>query len=316
MTDNAMEISTASSESRRLAFGGHETFVFRQGWLKKGVDLAAQNPTIFTHPDALVYLGVGKNMVRSIRYWCLATGVLEAHPGRHTKALQPTRLGMLLFGEQGWDPYLEDIGTLWLIHWQLVSDVAHSLVWHLVFTTVLEREFTKQHLVETISRQFDKMGLRTTPGIIDREVDVCLRTYVAVRTRAVAVSEDTFDCPLVELGLIRPTREERLYSFAIGPKALLPAEVFGYALLHFLAPIAQQRRTVAVDECLYRPGSPGQAFKLDENSVIAYLETLEEKTSGAIRLNETAGLRQIYLHAWSHEHLCEDALNLLRLYYE
>lgn len=29
-------------------FGGHEKFVFRDAWLKKGVDAASNNPTTFT----------------------------------------------------------------------------------------------------------------------------------------------------------------------------------------------------------------------------------------------------------------------------
>ena len=70
------------SEQRvRPTFGGHEKFVFRHGWLKKGVDGVKEDPLIFTHDEALVMLGVGKNMVRSIRHWCLATGLVEEKDG-------------------------------------------------------------------------------------------------------------------------------------------------------------------------------------------------------------------------------------------
>lgn len=310
-----MQSRTASGEQRHSIFGGHEKFVFRQGWLKKGVDLATEDPTIFTHSDALVRLGVGKNMVRSIRHWCLATGVLESPSFGPKAALQPTPLGTLLFGREGRDPYLEDVGTLWLLHWQLVSG-AYSYVWELVFTTFLEREFTRQRLADFVRRQFDRDGIRTTSQMAEREVEVCLRTYVPAKTRNTASPEDGLDCPLAELGLMRSSREERIYTFMIGPKPLLPAEIFGYALLQFLAQIAQHRRAVAVDECLYRPGSPGQAFKLDENSVVAYLETLEQKTAGSIRLQETAGLRQLYLHSLALDNVSEHALVLLRSYYE
>lgn len=107
----------ASEKKRPYAFGGHEKFVFRQSWLKKGFDLVCAEPTIFTQSDALVRLGVGKNMVRSIRYWCLALGLVEAHPDRTKASLQPTPLGERLLSDGGWDPYLEDTATLWLLHW-------------------------------------------------------------------------------------------------------------------------------------------------------------------------------------------------------
>jgi hypothetical protein len=35
----------------RPLFGGHEKFVFRQAWLKKGVDLTTQNELIFTRDE-------------------------------------------------------------------------------------------------------------------------------------------------------------------------------------------------------------------------------------------------------------------------
>jgi hypothetical protein len=49
-------------------FARHETFHPRFGWLKKGFDLVKKDPNIFQKDDAPVQLGVGKNMVRSIRF--------------------------------------------------------------------------------------------------------------------------------------------------------------------------------------------------------------------------------------------------------
>ena len=310
-----MEASAPFGERKRPIFGGHETFVFRQGWLKKGVDLVEQNPTVFSQPDALVRLGVGKNMVRSIRHWCLATGLVEPLPNGPKAALRPTPLAENLLDDSGWDPYLEDIGTLWLLHWQLVSGLEYSYVWHETFTRFAEQEFTKQRLTHYVERQIQLANIQTTSRTLEREADVCLRTYSATKRKAHGTALESLDCPLVELSLIRTSRDERTYTFSIGPKPLLPVEVFGYALLQYLSQIAIHRRTVAVDECVYLPGSPGQAFKLDENSVVEYLETLEDRLSGIMRLQETAGLRQLYLHDWPLNNLSEQMLELLQSYY-
>ena len=142
-----------------------------------------------------------------------------------------------------------------------------------------------------------------------------VKAYARLATQAGAISEETMDCPLVELDLIRFVADDNVYRFNIGPKATLPLDVFGYGLLKFLAPIARTRRTVHVDECVYHPGSPGQIFRLDENSVVEYLESLEERTDGALRLQETAGLPQLYLHGYSHSELDPAAFNLLAAYY-
>ncbi len=50
-------------------FAGHETFTLRYGWLKKAVDATQERQDLFLQDDALVTLGVGKIMVRSIRHW-------------------------------------------------------------------------------------------------------------------------------------------------------------------------------------------------------------------------------------------------------
>jgi len=305
-------------EGNKPIFGGHEKFVFRYGWLKKGVDAVSRNPAIFTEDEALVVLGVGKNMVRSIRYWCLATGLCEETRGKGSAhQLQLTPLASRLMTDAGWDPYLEDVGTLWLLHWQIVTNPARTLVWHLTFCSYYEPEFTKQQLINFIDKQLVRRGIAVTAGIVEREVDVCLRTYVpAMRnTPREVIPEETLSCPLAELDLLRFSVEDEIYRFNIGPKVTLPVHVFGYALFTFLSNIAPHQRTVAVDECIYKQGSPGQVFKLDENSVVEYLETLEGLTEGKFRLQETVGLRQLYLDHDTSEWFLPIALALLEQYY-
>src|SRR5690348_13757614 len=110
------------------SFSGHETFPFRYPWLKKGFDAALDDGQVFLRNDATTTLGVGKNMVRSIRHWCLAAGVLaETRDGG--PALLPSDLGTLLLADDGLDPYLEDPATLWLLHWQIASSRGRAATW-------------------------------------------------------------------------------------------------------------------------------------------------------------------------------------------
>jgi len=300
---------TTDQSFSRPHFGGHEKFVFRQGWLKKAVDFALEDPAIFNQEDAFVRLGVGKNMATSIRYWGLATGFLE-EPSRRRDYIQPTRLGKALLVDGGWDPYLEDIGTLWLIHWQLVSNREQGLVWYLIFSRYFDVEFRKEQLIDFIERQLIHIGLRTTSAMIEREIDVFLRTYTSTQVRQGLSPEESLDCPLVELGLIQ--QNERVYRFDVGRKPTLPLEIFGFALITYLCRHFQTRNTATVDECIYHPGSPGQLFKLDDHSVMDYLEKLETATKVNLRLREAAGQWQIYWQELS----IDNGWELLRNYYE
>lgn len=304
-------------ENIRPMFGGHEKFVFRHGWLKKGVDAVKKEPLAFTRDQALAELGVGKNMVRSIRHWCLATGLIHETDGAGlARPLEPTDLAEKLLGNKGWDPYLEDVGSLWLLHWQLTTGLTRGFAWHLLFSIYLEAEFTRPSLQKFLLNQLEQRGIKTTDGAIEREVEICLRTYLPAKMKLGVISEETLDCPLAELDLLRFLPDDGFYRFNIGPKMSLPLGIFGYALLMFFSQTVESRRTVGIDEVIYQPGSPGQVFKLDENTVIEYLESLESFTNGMLRLQETAGLTQIYLNEMIGNDFRGQALEMLRRHYE
>ena len=46
---------------QRYTFSGHESFPCKSLWLKKGYDFVVQGKN-FNNPDAVIDLGVGKNM--------------------------------------------------------------------------------------------------------------------------------------------------------------------------------------------------------------------------------------------------------------
>src|SRR3954471_7429315 len=128
-------------ELTTFSFSGHETFSFRYPWLKKGFDAVRADGGVFQRDDAITILGVGKNMVRSIRHWCLTAGILAGAPdgGRE---LRPSRPRTLLLSDEGLDPYLEDPATLWVLHWQIASNRGRAATWFWIFSYFHEPEFT------------------------------------------------------------------------------------------------------------------------------------------------------------------------------
>ena len=280
----------------RPILGRHEKFVFRQGWLKKGFDVIETDPTAFSKEDAYIRLGVGKNMAASIRFWCQALNILEEIKTEDYKGFRPTTLGKLIFGNNGSDPYLEKYGTLWLLHWQLANNPIRGITYQIFYSKIFEIEFKKHQLVNLLSKELPRYGVNTTDSMLGREVDIFLRTYVPARTKTKDSIEDSLDCPLADLNLITYVQSDDIYRFRIGPKNTLPASIFNFSFISYIKQISKNRRTAGIDEIIYNPGSPGQIFKLDENSVMEYLDKIEQHTNGAVQLQETAGLRQIYLH--------------------
>ena len=55
---------------KKYTFSGHESFPCKTLWLKKGYDFVVAGND-FNSPEAVIGLGVGKNMVASIRFWSI-----------------------------------------------------------------------------------------------------------------------------------------------------------------------------------------------------------------------------------------------------
>lgn len=288
---------TRAAAENALAFSGHETFVFRYGWLKKAIDAVADNPEAFVSDDAMSVLGVGKNMVRSIRYWALATRVLEEEPKTRGAKLKPTALGKLLFGPSGLDPYLEDVNSLWALHWSLATNERRCTTWCWAFNLPTGNEFTRQSLEILFNEELQRREAKIpSENSLGRDIDCFLRTYATPRDHRNSVLEDSLDCPLVELQLLEEDEVPGLFYFRRGDQNALSDEVFVYALLDFWQRVAPNRETLAFADIAYGFASPGSSFKLDENSLIERLERLEKTTAGSLLYTETAGLKQVYRH--------------------
>ena len=337
LTDSR-RFASSFAECPKFSFSGHQTFSFRYAWLPKGIAAVRDDPRVFSRPDAIVRLGVGKNMVASIRFWCAALGLITVNRGQASV----TALGSFLFGSQGigkrpfrWhverycssvssaegplggaDPFLEDPGTLWLLHWQLASNPTPASTWFLVLTWWPDPGFTRDDLVRWLSRAAAENELRRVPlsrNVMRRDVDTFLRTYVpSNKRRSRRPLEDSFDCPLTELGLVR--RVDRDYfSVPRGPRPSLPTAILVYALADYWHRAANGQETMTLERALYDPGSPGAAFRLGDLDLVDRFEHLP--TDCEFRYDETAGQRLILRDATHINSSSADGFQALRSYY-
>ena len=302
-----------SSEKINASFSGHETFPFRYTWLKKGVDAVSENSTIFADDSATITLGVGKNMVRSIHHWCQVSQLIEndAMGLNQRRRYVPTQFGNSIFAADGYDPYLEDMATLWFIHWQLTTNTNRATTWYWAFSIFGQNEFGRDTFIaELINWAERNTRNRISENSIKRDVDCFFRTYVPSRLTKTAIMEDTFDCPLVELNLISDSSDGNTYRFHRGPKPSLPIEIFAAALSEFWDAHFSGNNTLTFANIAYAPRSPGRTFLLDEDSLAEYLDRLDNLTKGTLRYDETAGVKQVYRQRQV------DPMKLLNSYYQ
>jgi hypothetical protein len=274
-------------KKKKGKFSGHQTFVLRYGWLEKGFELISKGKN-FADEDCIVELGVGKNMVESIKYWCELTGIVEEGA--------VSNFGKkLLHREKGWDPFLEDLASWWLLHWKLVTNPYLQTSGTALFSFLRKPEFSKQDVAETVLRLVEVGKKAPSDSIIMRDVDCYLRTYCGThRFEKKNKNQDlTFESPLRELNLIQPMTDGGMFRFAIGKKYSLPAEIIGYAIAEYFN--RENKNAMTIQRVLYKEHSPGQVFMLDENSLIEAIQELKEapQWEAMFDFSESAGIAQI-----------------------
>ncbi|MBF0153834.1 MAG: DUF4007 family protein [Magnetococcales bacterium] len=275
---------------------------------------------VFTDDAAIALFGVGKNMVVSMRHWSLAAGILrfEENDGSRQGQLVISPLGYALLDNSG-DPYLEHSASLWMIHWHLATIPGRTTTWYWAFNEfnepVMDRDFLTERLLRRIKalRESGRMKeSRITEITVKRDVECFVRTYLAKSPSARGSHEDNLESPLCELGLMHSIDVGSAFSFCRGPKPTLPDEVFLFGLHDFWARIYPTRRELTVETVTHEPGSPGRVFMLDEESVADRLAVLADLTKGAIRWDESTGMRQVYAHDLSSVNPLEMVSDLIR----
>ena len=286
-------------EMAKGKLGRHETFTPRYGWLKKGFDAAVENKNIFKEPFAIEKLGVGKNMVSSIRFWCLAFKLIDHN-------IEPTKLGQkLLSSDSGFDPYLEDDASLWLLHWQLFIPPFEAVSWPLAFNKCNLWSFETKDLSRIIYS-----AAQSYPGLAkgsfksyQRDASCIIRMYTDENEK-----DSEIECPFTRLGLMYKTGEKNQVSFNTAFKPTLPSLIFAAVCFsyasHYLPP---GQRSISLERLVFGVNSPGVAYKLPETAVGTYLDEARELIGG-FQLVSRLGSVQLFFDELP-DHLYDEALN-------
>lgn len=252
----------------------------------------------FSSERAMVDLGVGKNMVQSIKHWCLATGLLEGDKSGGVKtAFLPSEIGQAITFDEGFDPFFEDPASLWLLQWRLASNRAQCTTWFWLFNHWHSVEFTKEIIFSEMQKWLARNHIQTiSEQALRRDIDCCLRTYVHSRQKIGAAAEETFDCPLTELNLVAELEDGKTFQFRRGEQKTLPDEILLFALDEFWRQNSTGGNSMPLEKLAYSEGSPGRIFKIDAESLTVRLDRLGKSSGGAFSYQETSGIKQVLRH--------------------
>lgn len=267
---------------KQYKFSGHESFQCRHFWLKKGYDFISSG---MSHRDehAVIELGVGKNMVSSIVHWMRVYGLIDQN-----NELQ--EFAHTLFSDEGLDPYLEDLGTAFLLHFlALHIDLAsiYSIAFQDFRKTKITSDFTGKQLEDYISRRLIKEGVAFSQKSLQTDVKVFLRTYQTGSKKGAKTVEDDYASLMLGLGLFEAVNNSfiegsQVYRFRYNEKNELPAMLWLSSLLIIYPdqrsiPLIEAQRNVSDKFLCNREGTEEKVKELVERGMLVYNEDAGRK---------------------------------------
>jgi len=275
-----------------MKFRAHETFFIRKGWLSKGMERVVAKSDLFVDKDEnpMDVLGIGSNMVKSLRYWLQAVELTEEpKSGKRTQTL--TSFGKMVYDN---DRYIEEIGTLYLLQYKLATNKSDATAWYYFFNEFTMSEFSREDFVQAI-QNYILMSVDESPAAIRSLNDdfACIvNTYLPrYKSNPGKVSpESNIDCPFGELGLIDiVSKKQKIYKKTTpSPKTFDP-----WVILGVISDQANGRDEIGLNELLKSPCNIGRVFNLDAVTLLDILHEVEK--TGSIKIIRTAGLDVIHL---------------------
>lgn len=262
----------------KLKLKRHESFSIREGWLAKGIKNVKENSKTFSSAEATDILGVGTNMVKSLKYWMSATCLIKEE-NRETFL---SEFGSLI---DIYDPYLEDIFSWWLIHIKMMLNIDDAYIYNLFFNKCGKKSFSKRDIYEQLALNLNNEKLEYNENILQDEVSMIIKTYAI--DEKIDNPENNFISPLSELNLIKKIDRDTYERNKPEYRNLSYLIVF-----YLIEQLLDDKDYISIDELLKVDNSPAKILNLDKNLINEYLD--EMKRNGLVIINRTAGLNMVY----------------------
>ncbi|WP_341228446.1 DUF4007 family protein [uncultured Arcticibacterium sp.] len=287
------------SEITKFTFSGHDSFQCRQLWLKKGFDYVVDNRA-FNDAEAVVKLGVGKNMVSSIRFWLKAFNIIDIKDN-------PTEFGQRLFNDEtGYDPFLEDEASLWLLHYQLVKNRFAS-IYSIIFNEFRKEKlfFNKETFVNYLKRIAESNpDLNLNENTVAKDFIVFANLYKNdIQSKNI---EDSYSGILSEIELLKTTGKGKEEQFCVenNERDNLSEAVVLYAILDN----PNYGKSISLNSLEFDLDSPGSIFSLNRSGLLLKIAEIVNENKD-ITFTDQAGIKELQFKNKS------DAYSILDKYY-
>jgi hypothetical protein len=255
-----------------MAYARHQSFYLRDKWFSKGLREVRNDNRFFFHEDAFEKVGLGKNMLESLKYWLLAFNVIEEKTEEGQRRHYLTELGDFLYSQ---DRLLQQNDTLSILHYNLVrNENDQSTVFEWYFSKYKETAVSKPELLNsfiTWVRQNESKEI--SEKSLKRDIDCLIQFYT--KSPDENDPEDVIYSPFSKLNLIKCERSgegfDTVKKMSPEVKQIGMVSLY-YVLLNYC--VNNDVELISVDEIISADFLWGKMFNLSRNKIIEALNDL------------------------------------------
>lgn len=274
-----------------MVINKHGSFYLRKGWGTKIIQAVETNDMIFSPSNelqAVDEIGLGRVMIRALRYWADATGLTTEVKVQN--GIRETRQPLFDLISLN-DRYFQKQGSLLLIHRNLAKNKDSATAWYWAFNELEKQTFSKEEFVDGFHYYLAINGMTIKKSAVEKEFNCFKNTYVGDRKLDIrtAMDEDTYPM-LAPLQLIR-VNEEKKFEKCYLTKAEMPLPILVYSIASDNVEESTTCGQISIDKLMEEKGQVGKYYSLRYSKLIDML--LEAENKKLLMLNNNFGNRYL-----------------------
>ncbi|MFC7370743.1 DUF4007 family protein [Fictibacillus iocasae] len=263
-----------------MGYGQHQSFYLRDRWLPKAIKEISSDERFFYNKQAFEKIGLGKNMVQSLRYWAVATNVIEEEFSKERQKFHHvTDFGQLL---NKYDKSLQLNDSAALIHYFLSKQKEPGTVFNWFFNEYSQNVTSKDELLNQYKIWVEKNENKTVSfNSLKKDIDCLIKLYTAGLNSE--DPEEVIQSPLNKLNLLKEKKNIVLKNSPTYEEIGLDALMF--VLLDYC--INNEVEALTVDQIYEVKGLWGKTYNLSRVQIVTALELLSFNKRNGIKFVRT-----------------------------
>lgn len=251
-----------------VGYSQHQSFYLRDRWLSKAIKNVEENESFFYEKDAFEKMGLGKNMVQSLKYWINAVRLYDEVKGDKKKYHEITQLGKYVKDK---DKAIKYVNTAGLLHHSLATNKDVSTTWYWFFNIYSETIFTREEVLKELTKWVQKRENRiVSENSLKRDVECLIKLYTA--GGSISDPEEVILSPLYKLHLLEE-RNGIIYKRELKMKKE-NISLLGYTLLKYGE--ENQVSSISLDDIVQKELLLGKVFNMKRSTIVTLISEWTE----------------------------------------